>query len=131
MPPRPRLPALPILAAIAIFTAIAGADLAAGGTGTVTIQAKDAAGNDLATAIMARTWIGTADDYGKDALTDYSVSTGTEKEEVTANAEYLAISDGSGTIVMAVDNGGAGTVYAWAEFGGRVYASGAISLTAP
>ena len=113
------------------YITVTGADLASAGTGTVTIQLKDSAGNDLAAAALVRTWIGTADDYGPDALTDYSVSTGTSKEEVTANAEYLAITDGSGTIVMAVDNGGAGTVYAWAEVGGRIVASGAISLTAP
>jgi len=113
------------------YITVTGADAATNGTGTVTIQLKDAAGSDLAAAAVCRTWIGTADDYGVDALTDYSVSTGTQKEEVTANGEYLAITDASGTIVMAVDNGGAGTVYAWAEVGGRIVASGAIVLTAP
>lgn len=113
------------------YITVAGADLAAAGTGTLTIQLKDAAGNDLAAAGLVRVWIGTADDYGVDALTDFSVSTGTQKEEVTADGEYLAITDGSGTIVMAIDNGGAGTVYAWAELGGRIVASGAIVLTAP
>lgn len=113
------------------YVTIAGANLAAAGTGTVTIQAKDAAGNDLAEVVFVRTWIGTANDYGVDALTDYSVSTGTSKEEVTANGEYLAISDATGKIVMAVDNGGAGTVYAWCEFAGKVYATGAVQLTAP
>jgi len=113
------------------YITVTGADLASAGTGTVTIQLKDAAGSDLAAAALVRTWIGTADDYGPDALTDYSVSTGTSKEEVTANAEYLAITDASGTIVMAVDNGGAGSVYAWAEVGGRIVASGEIVLTAP
>jgi len=113
------------------YITVTGADLASAGTGTVTIQLKDAAGSDLAAAALVRTWIGTADDYGPDALTDYSVSTGTSKEEVTADAEYLAITDASGTIVMAVDNGGAGSVYAWAEVGGRIVASGEIVLTAP
>jgi len=115
------------------YLTIAGADLATNGTGTITIQLKDQAGNDLAAAALVRTWIGTANDYGVDALTDYSVSTGTQKEEVTANGEYLAITDGSGTIVMAVDyaGGGAGSVYAWAEVGGRIVASGEVALTAP
>lgn len=110
---------------------VVGADLAAAGTGTITIQAKDAAGNDLAARCLVRTWIGTANDFGPDALTDYSVSTGTSKEEVTANAEYLVVTDATGLAVMAVDNGGAGTVYAWAELGGRIVASGAVELTAP
>ena len=113
------------------YITVTGADLASAGTGTITIQAKDAAGNDVDANVLCRTWIGTADDFGVDALTDYSVSTGTQKEEVTANGEYLAISDTNGVVVMAIDNGGAGTVYAWAELGGRVVASGAVVLTAP
>jgi len=115
------------------YVTVTGADLASAGTGTITIQLKDADGNNLSAAALVRTWIGTADDYGVDALTDYSVSTGTQKEEVTANGEYLAITDGSGTIVMAVDyaGGGAGSVYAWAEVGGRIVASGEVALTAP
>jgi hypothetical protein len=113
------------------YLTVTGADLANAGTGTITIQAKDAAGNNLAAACLVRTWIGTADDYGADALTDYSVTTGTSKQEVTANGEYLAVTDATGKVIMAVDNGGAGTVYAWAELGGRVYASGAVALTAP
>jgi len=115
------------------YITIVGADLATNGTGTVTIQAKDAAGNNLAATIFVRTWIGTADDFGADALTDYSVSTGTSKEEVAANAEYLAVSDTNGVIAMAVDKAGgaAGSVYAWAELGGRVVASGELVLSAP
>ena len=115
------------------YLTIVGADLASSGTGTITIQLKDAAGNNLAARALVRTWIGTADDFGPDALTDYSVSTGTEKEEVTANAEYLAITDATGLIVMAVDKAGgaAGSVYAWAEVGGRIVASGEVALTAP
>ena len=113
------------------YLTIAGADLESAGTGTVTIQLKDAAGNDLAARALVRTWIGTADDFGADALTDYSVSTGTQKEEVTADAEYLAITDATGLIVMAVDNGGAATNYAWASVGGRIVATGAVVLTAP
>lgn len=110
---------------------VTGADLASAGTGTVTIQLVDAAGESLAEEALVRTWIGTADDFGVDALTDYSVSTGTQKEEVTANGEYLAISDTNGVVVMAIDNGGAATNYAWVAIGGRIVASGAIVLTAP
>ena len=110
---------------------VTGADLAAAGTGTITIQLVDAGGNNLAAAALIRTWIGTADDYGVDAVTDYSVGTGTSKEEVTANGEYLSITDTNGVVVMDIDNGGSGTVYAWAEVGGRIVASGALVLTAP
>jgi len=110
---------------------IVGTDLGAAGTGRIVIQARDAAGNTLAARCLVRTWIGTADDFGADALTDYSVTTGTEKEEVTADAEYLVITDATGSIEMAVDNGGAGTVYAWAELGGLIVESEALVLTAP
>ena len=113
------------------YLTVVGADLASAGTGTITIQLKDAATNDLAARALVRTWIGTADDFGADALTDYSVSTGVSKEEVTANAEYLAITDTNGVIVMAIDNGGAATNYVWAEVGGRIVASGELVLTAP
>jgi hypothetical protein len=101
----------------------------ADGTGTVSIQVKDAAGNALAGTFLIRTWIGTADDYGADALSDYSVSTGTAKEEVVANAEYLVVTDATGLAVMNIDNAGPGTVYAWAAINGKVLASGAITLT--
>lgn len=110
---------------------VTGADLASAGTGTVTIQAVDANGVAVTDRVLVRTWIGTADDYGADALTDYSVTTGTQKEEVTANAEYLAITDATGKIVMAVDAGGADSVWAWAETDGRISASGEVVLTAP
>lgn len=113
------------------YITVVGADLASAGTGTITIQVKDANGSDLAGNYLIRTWIGTANDFGVDALTDYSVGTGTSKQEVTANGEYLVITDNTGLAVMAIDNGGAGTVYAWAELGGKVIASGALSLTAP
>jgi hypothetical protein len=112
---------------------IVGADAATNGTGTITIQLKDAAGVNLAEQSLIRTWIGTADDFGVDALTDYSVGTGVEKEEVTANGEYLAISDTNGVVVMDIDlaGGAAGSVYAWAAIGGRIVASGEVVLTAP
>lgn len=93
----------------------------ADGSGTLTIQATDAAGNSLSETISVEVWIGTAQDYGEDAAsTDFSVSTGTEREEITADAAYRVVSDSTGTIVMEFDNGGAGTYYAWVEFAGKV-----------
>jgi hypothetical protein len=115
------------------YITVVGADLASAGTGTITVQLKDAAGSDLAARALIRTWIGTADDFGVDALTDYSITTGVEKEEVTANGEYLAITDATGLVLMAIDGAGGAetTVYAWAEVGGRIVASGEVVLTAP
>lgn len=99
------------------------------GTGSLTIQAKDAAGNDLAEHVLMEVWIGTADDFAPDAVTDFSVTTGTQREELAANAAYRVISDASGTVVMNIDNGGAGTLYAWASLGGRVASAGPINIT--
>jgi hypothetical protein len=99
------------------------------GTGTLSIQLKDAAGNDLAANALLRVWIGTANDFGPDTITDFSVTTGTQKAEVTADAEYHVITDATGLAVMNIDNGGAGTLYAWAELAGRIVASGAITIT--
>lgn len=110
---------------------VTGADAASAGTGTITIQVVDANGVATTDRVLVRTWIGTANDYGADALTDYSVATGTQKEEVTANAEYLAITDATGKIVMDVDAGGADSVWAWAEVDGDIIASGEVVLTAP
>jgi len=112
-----------------VYLTLTGAD-DADGTGSLTVQAKDGAGNNLSANVLARVWIGTANDYGADALTGFTSTTGTTKETVTANAELLVISDASGTIVCDVNNGGAGTLYAWAECSGQVFASGAISITA-
>jgi hypothetical protein len=117
-------------ALIATVTVV-GADLGSAGTGTITVQLVDSAGVDVDEQSLIRTWIGTADDFGADALTDYSVTTGTEKEEVTANAEYIAITDTNGVIVMAVDAGGADSVWAWVDIGGLVVSSGEVVLTAP
>lgn len=114
-----------------VFLTVTGADLASAGTGTITIQAVDALGNSLAANVLVRTWVGTANDYGVDALTDYSVTTGTINKEVTANAIYDVVSDATGKIVMAVDAGGADSVWAWAEANGRIAASGEVVLTAP
>ncbi len=100
------------------------------GTGSLSVQAKDAAGNDLAENVLIDVWIGTADDFGCDAVTDFSVTTGTQYQELTPDAAYRVISNSSGTVTMNIDNGGAGTLYAWASVGGRIIASGAVNITA-
>ena len=119
------------LADIARYLTSVGVDLASAGTGTITLQLTDEAGEPLGGRALVRTWIGTAGDFGADAITDYSVVTGVEKEEVTANAEYLVITDATGKIVMDVDAGGADSVWAYAELDGFVVSSGEVVLTAP
>jgi hypothetical protein len=99
------------------------------GTATVTIQAKDAEGNDLADTVMLRVWTGGADDYGVDALTGITASTGTVVNSHTANGDVDVVTDENGTAVLAMNNGVAGSIYVWAAIQGRVYASGEIAIT--
>jgi len=106
-------------------TAVDNAD----GTATLTLQALAIDGTDLAENILSRVWVGTADDFGVDAITGITVATGTSKEAVTANGEYLVITDATGEAVLTLNNGGAGTIYGWAEVAGNIYPSGAIVIT--
>lgn len=110
---------------------VTGADLASAGTGTATIQAYDGEGAELAENVLARVWVGTAAAYVPAALTGFSVTTGTTNVTHTANAIHDVVSDATGEIVMALDAGGADSVWVWASVAGQIYASGEIVLTAP
>lgn len=101
-----------------------------GGDATLTIQARNADGSDYLQNVLTRVWVGTANDFDGDAITGITVVTGTSKQVVAANEELLVISDATGTIVLTLNNGGAGTIYAWAELAGNIYPSGAIVITA-
>lgn len=100
------------------------------GTATLAIQAIAADGTDYAENVLVRFWVGTANDFGVDAITDVAVDTGTVKQIITAEGENLLISDATGLIELTLDNNGAGTLYAWVEIGGNIYPSGAIVITA-
>jgi len=102
----------------------------ADGTAVLSVQAKSSDGTDYAENVLTRAWVGTADDFGVDAITGVTVDTGTSKEVVTSNAELLVISDATGLIELGLDNNGAGTIYAWVEIAGNIYPSGAIVITA-
>jgi len=99
------------------------------GTGTLTVQGQDAASNNLADNVLSRVWVGTADDFLGDAINAMTVATGTSKEEVTANTEYLVITDTTGLAEVTLDLTSDGSVYAWADLGGRIYPSGEIAIT--
>jgi len=99
------------------------------GTATLTVQALAFDGTDLAASVLTRVWVGTADDLGVDAITGITIATGTSKEVVTANAEYLVITDATGLAELTLNNGGAGTIYAWVESSSVIYPSGAIVIT--
>ena len=92
----------------------------ADGTGTATIQST--AGRQL-----VRAWIGTADFGAPVAQTDFSVTTGTELSERTADADYEVISDATGLVVMNIIAADA-TYYVMAEIDGRIY-SKAVTIT--
>ena len=98
------------------------------GTGTMAIQVKDAAGNTLAGRFCVRTWISTSDYGPAVADTDYSVTTGTELQEIVANADYEVISDATGSVTMNIDTADDGTYYVMAEVDGRIY-SGSVTIT--
>ena len=99
------------------------------GTAYVSIQAKSADGTNYAEHVCTRVWVGTTDNFTAVEITDMAVSKGTIKEIVTAEAENILISDGTGLIELTLDNDGAGTLYLWAEISGNIYASGAIVIT--
>ena len=114
-----------------ISATVTGVDSASAGTGTATVQLYDGAGVAIASYSLVRTWSSTAADYGVDALTGFSVTTGTTNATHTANAVHDVVTDSTGKIVMALDAGGADSVWIYASLQGRIYSSGEIVLTAP
>lgn len=111
------------------FLTITGADNA-DGTGTMSIQAKDAAANNLAERVLVRVWFSDTAAYAAPAAatTDFSVATGTQIREITADSYYEAITDATGLVEMTIDDGADGTYYVSAEIDGRVY-SGSVTIT--
>jgi len=90
------------------------------GTGEMSIQVTDAAGNALAQRFRVRTWLSTSAYGAPVAQTDFSLATGTQLREITANADYEAISDATGLVemwIVAAD----GTYYVMAEIDGVLY----------
>src|SRR6056297_3112139 len=100
------------------------------GTATLSIQAQDAGGNSLADNVFVRAWVGGADDYGVDAITGVTASTGTLVNSHTSNGDVDVVTDATGLAELALDNNGAGSIYVWCALGGRIYASGEIAITA-
>lgn len=99
------------------------------GTADVTIQVQDPAGNDLAVSAFVRVWTGGADDYGVDALTGISATTGTVLNSDTANGDVDVVTDSNGTAVLAMNNGTAGSIYVWAAYQGQVFETGEVTIT--
>jgi hypothetical protein len=99
------------------------------GTADLTVQIQDPAGNDLAISGFVRVWTGGADDYGVDALTGITATTGTIVESTTANGDLDVVTDANGTAVLALNNGGAGSIYVWAAYQGQVFETGEVTIT--
>ena len=98
---------------------------------TVTVQARDAVGNDLAERVLARVWVDDAEYGAPDATGNtVAITTGTQMRQITANGDYEIISDAGGTIVITLTVAGDATRYVMAEIDGRIYSSGALSFTA-
>jgi len=89
------------------------------GTGTVTIQVQDAAGNDLAGRFLVHCWTDDTDFGAPTALTGFAPTTGTTISAYTANADLAVLTDANGRIVLDCNKGSAGTIYVMAELGGR------------
>ncbi len=98
---------------------------------TITVQAKDAGGADLAERLLVRVWVATSD-YGAPDATDNSVAveTGTTYETEIANAAYSIISDAAGKVEVGVTISGAASRYICAEIDGRAYSSGEVTWAA-
>jgi hypothetical protein len=137
---------LDISGATVTYRAIAAADLASGlqdaipqvaitgtdntdGTGSVTIQVQDAAGNALAGRFLIRTWRSAAAYGAAAAITSYAVTTGTQLEEVVANADRIVVTDAAGKVVMALEDGG--THHVQAHVGGSALGYYELTITGP
>jgi hypothetical protein len=111
------------------YLTVTGSDDGGGGTGHCDIQAKDAAGNNLAQRFLIHIWIADAEFSEPDAQTDFAVEVGEQMYEPEPNADYTVIADATGLVRMGIDNEG-GVCYVHAQIDGRIYSSGAISITA-
>ncbi len=107
--------------------ALTGAD-DADGTGTMTIQVRDAGNVALAGRYRIRTWIADAEYSEPDPQTDFSVTTGEALREIAADADYEVITDATGQVVMNIDTATDKTVYVMAEIDGAIY-TGSVAIT--
>ncbi len=99
----------------------------------ITIQARDAANNNLAANVLVNLWIATAAMGAPSATGNtYALTTGTSVFAFTGqtNAHYSVLSASSGAVVFNLTVAGAATRYVMAELDGRIYSSGVITWAA-
>ena len=101
------------------------------GTAAVTLQVQDQNGTDLSSSYLLRVWLADTTLTAPDATakTGFSVDTGVEIDEETAQADYRILTDATGTAVFTL-TATAGTYYAMAEVNGKV-TSTTITITGP
>jgi hypothetical protein len=98
------------------------------GQRVVSLQVKDALGNNASQRVKVRLWLATGD-YGAPDATGNTVAVtgGAVLQQVIANADYELITDSSGACAVGVTIAGAASRYVLAEIGGRIYSSGQIT----
>ncbi len=98
----------------------------------VTLQMKDAAGDDLAERRFARVWLSDTAPGGVSGSIPnggFSVLTGTKADDYGPGVHMLAMSDANGVLVLRITPSGAATWYLVAEIGGRVFVSSALTYS--
>jgi hypothetical protein len=101
---------------------------------TITIQAKDAAGNSLSERCAVNFWVSTTA-YGAPAATGTDTFTGPTAggilRTLTAKADYYIQTDATGAYIFVLTHNDAGSSrYIMAEIDGKIYASGEITFNA-
>lgn len=95
----------------------------------ISVQVKDAAGNNLAQKRLVRIWFASSD-FGASSATSNtigSVTAGTLQRTIEANAEIMVITDATGLASVELTVAGTTTRYAMAALGERIDSSGAIA----
>ena len=97
----------------------------------VTVQLKDAAGNNLAQESVLRLWLGDTANGGECSSAPsggMALQTGTLLATVTTNKHVLAISDGNGTVVLRLTDTGTPTYHLLVESDGKISNGSAITV---
>jgi hypothetical protein len=101
------------------------------GQRVISLQVKNALGNNASRQVKVRIWLATSD-YGVPDATGNTVAVtgGTVLRQIVANADYELITDSSGACAVGVTVTGAANRYVLAEIGGQIYSSGQITWSA-
>lgn len=92
----------------------------------VSVQCKDAAGNDLPQRMLVRVWISESDWGTPTDMDMVSLTGGTLLRAIIANGDYEIITGPDGLASMTIESTPQATRYVLAEIDGRVYSSGPV-----